>query len=1114
MKMLVELCPLVLIAVFALVACGIPLRGQDAPDANAKAGTAILFLSPEPQLDAQYAQQLTADGVTFTAASFYEALEPTFFARFNVFVIDKLPIAGEEQNVFGQHMIPFRANMQQVWRCVRDGAGALVYTNLADNGGGLCQGWNDEMAPWGIRLLQACIIDRSLSFAPWTSYGENYHTWTEQLAKHRVTDGLRRIYYPSANTRWDDCYTATPLICDAAWTPLVRAMPGARVATTVDREWQYEADAPTNPVLAAVRQVGNGRLAVLGINPAYTHRLGYTKIERGWYGEMCYGPIDGIILRTGDGKVPSDTGKFVSHLYNWLAGDSAAKGYGGYKTGDLIAKAPPAPSDDEKAFSPILDFTNLRMPPSWRHRPSHVQIGDTSYYPEVSDPFITGELHYFKALVGAHTALSDGRGTVADFAAAAKTAGYALLVFTENFAQLSRDDWASLVDQCARVSTEDFVCLPGLDIQDPDNNHFIIVAPPYYPRAAWLSADGTRLVKTQMINLLYGDHMVVAHRPTTSPLPQERLKHFQGLTVYTYRHGRIDDDSLDAYAWQVQNGSNPHPIVVHELFAPAEVATAVRTGFQQLMPADTVANAFAYFRAGIGHYFDAPARYLISEGPIIDTWSINPKDAGPAAENRLHFRVDIGVHSDAALKSVTLYDGYNVVRRWLPAGKEFRTHVDFQHARQYDLYLIAEDANGKHVVTSSMRTVAERYHYRCADRQNWLGTVGSFYTGLNLANGVDIRLPIIGTEEGNGLFTQTPGTSMAMKLNFPFTSNDVVVTEYLLDEKYVDALREDVGADAMPSKASKPSTVYAGRVRRWSFTPGKAEQPYPTLFDIELTLKRDVEPVNAAGLFPAFLSLPDAHYVWFERNGKVKQGNLGKDDVIDLPVGGMAGGIVALSSGLRVDHGVLGLAPPADTPAVIPAGTRLYARFLLPGTNGLDSAIPATFTADAEKWLAVMGFAGKTPYTLKLIRGSQVSLGYLTTLTTEQYGVAGDVTQPADIPYQLPLCIRGINPRWPTGTWREGDTLLYAGSFEGEAWTRLDVGKAGKFYTGNLLLADNANLVLEVVTWSKDKLTIEVHNPTGNAIEATVSTPKELTNYKQCRRKVTVPAGTTVYVEE
>ncbi len=187
----------------------------------------------------------------------------------------------------------------------------------------------------------------------------------------------------------------------------------------------------------------------------------------------------------------------------------------------------------------------------------------------------------------------------------AKKAGYALIVFTETFDKLSRDAWEKLVVQCRQYTTDDFVSLPGYDIMDPDGNHMVLVAPPEYPRASWLSADGKRLVKTQMVNLLFYNHMVVAHRPGAGPLPYQRLKHFQGLTVYTYRDGKLADDGLKAYQWTVESGSNPHPIVVHEMYHPSEVSTAAKQGFQQLMPSDTVRNAAAYFRIGTPHFFEA-----------------------------------------------------------------------------------------------------------------------------------------------------------------------------------------------------------------------------------------------------------------------------------------------------------------------------------------------------------------------------------------------------------------------------------------------------------------------------------------------------------------------------
>ena len=163
-----------------------------------------------------------------------------------------------------------------------------------------------------------------------------------------------------------------------------------------------------------------------------------------------------------------------------------------------------------------------------------------------------------------------------------------------------------------------------------------------------------------------------------------------------------------------------------------------------------------------------------------------------------------------------------------------------------------------------------------------------------------------------------------------------------------------------------------------------------------------------------------------------------------------------------------------------------------------------------------MGFAGATPYRLALTRGKLEKIEFLAAVTPEHYGVAGDVAQAANIPYQVPLQIRGLNPRWPAGLWQDGGRVTFTGVFDIEqtAWPRLDVGKPGKFYAGNLLVADNPHLTLGLARWDDKGITVELHNSTAEPIEATVSTPPEITGYKTFRRKVTVPAGTTVYVAE
>lgn len=1079
----------------------------------------ILFLGNGVGSNSGYGEELARQGVAYTNCSYFEPLTADFIRKFGLIVVDRLPPIGQEYEVFGQGMVAYWANMKLVRLAVEQGAGALIYPDLADGGGAKCGGWNQEMKPWGIQILQMCIRDPARSFGSWRidSGAENSYCWTENLAKHPVMEGLKRIYYTSANLRWDDCYTAPPLICDKNWTPLVMAMAGATAAQQVDDQWSDQPIPKGGLVLAAVRSAGKGRVGVLAIHPYYVHQLGYAKLANGRHGEMSPGVVDGIVLKKGDGKVPSDTGALVFRLYDWLGANSAEAGFGGYKSGDPIEKGEAIFGQAAKHFNPVQDFDQYVMPPSWRHKGALVQVGKDQYFPELSDPFITGELKYFKALIGAHSELSDGKGSVANYAALAKKAGYSLIVFTENFEKLSSGNWDKLVAQCERYSSDEFICLPGIDIQDPEGNHSIVIAPSSYPRASWLTPDGKRVKNPHMLTLAFNNHMVAAHRPGGGPLPYERLKHFQALTVCTYREGKMVDDGQKAYAWQVQNGSVPHPVVVHELFSPEEVATAARAGLQQIMPADRVRNAVGYFRIGMTHFFDAPARYMVSEGPIVYNWVSSPKDIGPDAENRRRFRVAIGVKSDVPLASVTLYDGTTAVRHWLPTGLDFQATADFQHSYQHDLYVVAQDAKGRRAITSAIRTVAERYHYRCTDRQNWLGDMFPFnccYTGSRLPDGLDIMMPIKGTAEGSAFFTDVPGTCMAPKINFPFTCNDVALMEVNLDEKYSRALFADVGLDAMPSLPSQPSEVYTAKRRNYSFTPGRSGKHWLILSEFDITLKRDVEPVTVSGLFPAFGSLRGTNFCRWEAENPVP-GVLAKQGVQDVPNGTLAGGYIALSDGLQIQNGKFGLAPVKGNPAMIPAGTHLIARFLTAVHGGGSYSFAWSnygFADNPADWLRAMGFGGTTPYQFTLTRGKLESLAYLASMTPAGGGVAGEVTQTAEINYDVPLQIRGLNEHWVAGSWREGGEVAYTGVFEGTAWPRLDVSKKGKFYAGNLLTADNNELVLEVVKWTKDVIKVEIHNPTDKPITATIATPAEITNYKAFNQAVTVPPGSTLYL--
>jgi hypothetical protein len=457
-------------------------------------------------------------------------------------------------------------------------------------------------------------------------------------------------------------------------------------------------------------------------------------------------------------------------------------------------------------------------------------------------------------------------------------------------------------------------------------------------------------------------------------------------------------------------------------------------------------------------------------------------------------------------------DGASVVRRWLPGTNTFHARVDFQHSRQYGLFVMAEDVKGRRAITSSIRTVPARFHYRCSDRQNWLGHVGHYYTGTRLPDGLDIWMPVQGTEEGNGVFPGSPGACMAGRLNFPFTTPDVVLTEVALNDVYVSALSKDVGFDAMPSRASKPSTVYEARVRRYSFTAGKKTPAFPTVIEYEIRLKRDVVMRNSTNVFPAF-GFACGTNTCLVRDGQLVVAPFIKGRDLGVPRGTAAAGYLALSDGLRLQGGRFGLTPPTNANGALPAGTVFKARFLVSGSGARpENGVLPALDANPAAWVKAAGVAVTPPYTLTLSRGEAAhERVFPPAFTAQDGGIAGKVTETADLPFLLPLEISGVNPHWPVGVWRKDGSLAYGSTFEGKAWLRLDTSVSSTFYAGNLLLGDSPDLVLEVVKWTKDTIKIEVHNPTDREISATLSTPKEITTHKALQAKVRVPAGTTVY---
>lgn len=1036
---------------------------------------ALILASSSFKLDAEVEKRLLREGIQVVTKDMTEPLSAEMLKLFHVVILlVSGDLGGFQTPIFVPHefvvkYLNGKRNIAELHRYVAAGGGLFVSVAMTGAGLETAEGCEPLLEPRGIRLLAAQVRDEAHSCCN----GE--YAWTTNIAKSPVTAGVQRIVYPTNQLRWDDAYATVPFVPEnKEWQPLVRGLPKSVAAKGLQYTTWLPMEGQKSPVLAAIRPVEKGRVGVLGVAPFYTLQMPFAKPPNGWVGESHTGLIDGIFLEKGDGNAPSDGWRLLVNMFRWLAESSRVAGFGGY-TKERLAQTP-AP-----ATATIPSWLS-----GWRE--------ETGAQP-------------FKVLIGARSSFSDGKGTVAELAEAARKVGYSILVMTETFERFDPKSWEAFLAECKKASGDEFVVMPGLDIPDVYQNRYLLFGQRVFPDRFMLSDDGKALKETQFLSLGFGTHCVAVHRPTTTPMVHQLYKHFSGVVVYTYREGKLIDDGTLAYQWQVNNGSQPLPLAVHEIYSPKEIELA-STGHQLFVFADAVQNAAWYLRAGIQHFWESPALFLVSSGPMIRTLTCG-SPVEKSSDVPVHTRGTITVESDAPITDVQLINHYYPERRWRPKEKRvsLEYHLPPSHLRWCFVY--AQDEKGRAAISSPLRFgPTARYTWRCADRQNFFGYAMS-YTGTYLPD-VDFVVPTFGTDEGRGVWAHQMGPrrgeNLAPLLEFSYASPAVYITDAVVDQRYWRALWEEVVFDAKPSQGTSRSRVFEARVRYYDFNLSEAYREKDTRRPMmlkEITLRLRAPVVPTPPVFPIFTKVsPQPEYGYFDAvSGKEVKGKLERG-FIDLPAGGYADDLIALAPGIRVStNGDVGFAAPEWSNGPLPVGTSWTARYVKVPKEQL------------QELRAVMGVGGKTPYELKLSRGKVQGVAYAAHLQAEGFGVAGTIASAPKMPYALPLFIEGVNGNWEAAVWREDGALDSFGVFEGKGLARLDGTKGGKFYAGNVIVADNPNLRLTILRWDAKGIAVEANNPTEVDVEAIIETPQDIVGRYRLRETVKVPAGSSVRLE-
>lgn len=1040
-------------------------------------------------LDKTLVEKLEAKGYQLTVVRDYQPLTLDYLRQFNCVVwIGPTPTSGGpyfNPAVWrgGVHTLTVRKNAEVLRRYVEAGGGLLIEPVIEEAGMSRIEALKELLAPYGANPECAQVRDEKNRFVAFKFIKQfpAHFCWTEAVAKHPATEGVKRIYYTDYMMRWDDNYTTIPVFpTEPAWKVLVKGMPGSysgwKQGTVF--EWGFWKAGPetwNEPPIVLARDLGKGRVGIVTIMHFSLFYFPYSKKTNYW--EDCFGRQDGRLMEHGDGETPSDLARLMGNLYRWLSEPGVKEGMGGYDPDKGLA----APVIAEPAPSSVSEV--------WAHR----------------DPMVTGTVRPMKILVGARTAASDGKGTVKEYAAAAKMAGYDVVCFTETFEELTDEGYRKLVEDCRESSDDEVALLPGIDIEDRLGNRFLIVGKPRPIRPHLLMTDGKsepgkKLVWSGHMLLGMGEVLPIAARPGRLATPREKgalppdlYCHCPGVAIATYRGDKQVDDGLFAYEWHLFNSTIPIPVAVHEVYSPDELALAARTGLQCYVNSDTPANTAYYFRQGLESYGGNPMRYYVSSGPVADLCEMDDWQSP-------HWQVRLKAHGPKPITEVIIRDQRRVHRRFTPNAREIDLKFNGDLGAHQWFLTELRDADGGRTYLSPIRNLPPKSFTRCMDRQNWFALPRkSAYTG---------RLRTY-----HGRFKpRVPGVKLAAPycplIQLTYAAGGCIVLDHKMSHTLVPG-EPGPGIDSYPIFNAVPIPEYEATVRGiWTTWP-----VFMDTAEVTIRLKKDL--VAQGGVWP-IIGKAGKDYVYTEaKTGQVVKGTVAKGESVDLPVGGRAGNIVALSPLRLSDTGEIGFAGPGDGQTA-KAGTVYSARFALPA-----------------KWQSrkAMGFEGPTPFEFDLKQGKLDHVAAWVVLEAEDGGVAGTF-RPGALKggtRNLRVTVKGANPNWTYGLWVKGDVwkkdgegkpdrygkIYPYGFIDGEIpASRLYQMQDTEFYLGNLLLASDGRLCLNFASeWDEDQVAIEVHNPTDESISAEVRTPPAVTGRIAVKERVTVPAGSSVYVK-
>ena len=887
---------------------------------------------------------------------------------------------------------------------------------------------------------------------------------------HPIGKGIRGLWFPAYHHKTREIWNANSVAVRASddWRLIARFGDAVHFRPFEFHGLGRHFDEPRaqdqrRKPLLAVRSHGKGRIAFFAVDSAY-HILGGRAPG-----------YENIFLNSGLKGLPSDGEKLIVNTLNWL-GEVARK------SDDLGGALTDPPSIAGAEFKPA---PKLEQPQGFAaQRPG------------------------YKGVIGALSPRCGGKSSVAEYAAKARDIGLSFLVVLDDLDKVDAKQFAQTNAEARAVSTPELACIHGLRFRDESGNRFVVFRNALlYPTDAILRpnrrfrtvirkserASGTVGLGLAQWIQANGHRCAVVHyrdakdRRSDDPYeygvpPWDVRPYRQFHSVFTYDvDGSLIDDMVEEHKVVVDDGQHPHPVAITFMDEASDLDRVADGTLPHTVRWTADFDAFGENTGEAPGYL--PTTYA-TQGPVIRRWQWDSRDLVNGGKywdwTYYYQRWALEVTSEAGLKTVEIWDGKDLVRRWpLDGAPSFAKTITVNRHQLTMPLIIATGVKGKRAVTDGFQWRSHNFYVSwCGDRVNtlshsalpskespWGNSAGNWcvptqpkgpiWDNLRLDVNLDIlRFPGFDGQAHGGAFSsptfylhpaegQPRDGRLYRHITWPLGSQEVVIQEQIFEHQLVP---EQTGPHGWSTCGPiVPTDVLEGKMRYTTFVHW-GHAPAPLLVEAELRFKQDVTTTDSRPPFTVN-SLRGgnraAGYLGFAVQGAGKHDRVypichdNRDHQVatgPLPPGAYVWfypstfgpfGTIALCDDLSYfvsiqPHGRTALVRCGKPGQVFRKGDVVRWKYLAV-TSGFNDY---TGIDTPRRIVDLLGIDGEPGYTVKAYQGAVADTTYMLTVTPgpDGGGFHGTI-EPNDemrrrgLPAALPLVVKGMNERWTAVLW-------------------------------------------------------------------------------------------------